>query len=89
MAGIPVEVELKRYGAKQSRLENRDEILFAMMVFGFLPYHDGFLRIPWRNLKKYWKDRAWVVSQISLIIQKNVLDAMITLDTEKVAKYIK
>jgi hypothetical protein len=53
VAGIPVEVELKRYGAKQSRLENRDEILFAMMVFGFLPYHDGFLRIPWRNLKKY------------------------------------
>ena len=46
VAGIPVEVELEGYAASQLQLDSRDEILSAMVVFGFLSYHDGFLRIP-------------------------------------------
>ena len=46
VAGIPVEVELEGYAASQLQLDSRDEILSAMVVFGFLSYHDGFVRIP-------------------------------------------
>ncbi|WP_416239246.1 hypothetical protein, partial [[Eubacterium] hominis] len=41
-----VEVELEGYAASQLQLDSRDEILSAMVVFGFLSYHDGLLRIP-------------------------------------------
>lgn len=46
VAGIPVEVELEGYSASELKLDTRDEILSAMTVYGFLSYHDGYLRIP-------------------------------------------
>ena len=46
MAGIPVEEVLEGYDTSQLYLNSRDEILSAMVVYGFLSYHDGFLRIP-------------------------------------------
>lgn len=46
VSGIPVEVELQGYSAVELQLDTRDEILSAMVVFGFLSYHDGCLRIP-------------------------------------------
>ena len=56
VAGIPIEVELEGYGAEQLRLDSRDEILSAMVVFGFLSYHDGFLRIPNHELMENFKE---------------------------------
>ena len=50
VSGIPVEVELDGYGATQLELNSRDEILSAMVVYGFLSYHDHELRIPNREL---------------------------------------
>ena len=54
VAGIPVEADLQGYSASEGQLYTRDEILSAMVVFGFLSYHDGILRIPNRELmEKY------------------------------------
>lgn len=50
VSGIPVEIELEGYGAAQLDLNNRNEILSAMVVFGFLSYHDNELRIPNKEL---------------------------------------
>jgi len=50
VAGNPVEVELDGYGAAQLELNNRDAILSAMVVYGFLSYHDNELRIPNKEL---------------------------------------
>ncbi len=46
VAGIPVSVKLNGYSAAELQLNTRDEILSAMVVYGFLSYHDRLLRIP-------------------------------------------
>lgn len=46
VAGIPVEIELLGYSATELQLNTRDEILSAMVVYGFLSYYNGQLRIP-------------------------------------------
>ncbi|MCB6992347.1 hypothetical protein LI177_02455 [bacterium 210820-DFI.6.37] len=38
VAGIPVEADLDGYSAAELRLDTRDEILSAMVVYGFLSY---------------------------------------------------
>lgn len=50
VAGIPVQVNLSGYGVAELRLDTRDEILSAMVVYGFLSYYDGELRVPNREL---------------------------------------
>lgn len=46
VAGNAVKIRLNGYGVTQLQLDTRDEILSAMVVFGFLSYHDGYLTIP-------------------------------------------
>ncbi|MDE7307193.1 MAG: ATP-binding protein [Lachnospiraceae bacterium] len=46
VAGILVKIDLKGYSASEQRLESRDDILSAMVVYGFLSYYKGYLRIP-------------------------------------------
>ena len=54
VAGIPVEVDLQGYSAAELQMNTRDEILSAMVVYGFLSYHDGYLQIPNHELmEKY------------------------------------
>ena len=92
VAGIPVEVELEGYGAEQLHLNSRDEILSAMVVFGFLSYHDGFLRIPNHELMEKFQrvlNRKSMGGVADIVNNsKNVLDATIAMDGEKVAQYI-
>ena len=92
VAGIPIEVELEGYGAEQLRLDSRDEILSAMVVFGFLSYHDGFLRIPNHELMEKFQRvlKRKSMGGVADIVNnsKNVLDATIAMDGEKVAQYI-
>ena len=92
VAGIPIEVELEGYGAEQLSLDSRDEILSAMVVFGFLSYHDGFLRIPNHELMEKFQRvlNRKSMGGIADIVNnsKNVLDATIAMDGEKVAQYI-
>ena len=92
VAGIPVEVELEGYAASQLQLDSRDEILSAMVVFGFLSYHDGFLRIPNHELMEKFQRvlKRKSMGGVADIVNnsKNVLDATIAMDGEKVAQYI-
>lgn len=46
VAGIPVSAKLDGYSAVQRQLQDRNEILSAMVVYGFLSYHNGELKIP-------------------------------------------
>ena len=80
--GIPVEVELEGYEASQLKLDNRDEILSAMVVFGFLSYYDGFLRIPNHELMEKFQTvlKSESMGGIADIVNnsKNISDAIIT-----------
>ncbi len=53
VAGLPVEAELDGYSAVERQLDNRNEILSAMVVYGFLSYHDGYLKIPNHELMEF------------------------------------
>lgn len=46
VSGVPVEADLSGYSAAEQELYTRDEILSAMVVYGFLSYHDNCLKIP-------------------------------------------
>lgn len=89
VAGIPVEVDLQGYSAVELELNTRDEILSAMVVFGFLSYHDGYLRIPNHELMEKFQR---VLSRDSMgdvkaVVDKSkeMLETTIACDCEKVA----
>lgn len=89
VAGIPVEIELLGYSAVEQKLDTRNEILSAMTVYGFLAYHDGFLRIPnYELMEKFQR----VLSRDSMGEVKNIVDrskemlmATLACEEEKVA----
>ena len=45
-----VPANIHEYAATSMRLETRDEIYSAMVVYGLLTYKDGFVSIPNREL---------------------------------------
>lgn len=92
VSGISVEVELDGYGATQPELSSRDEILSAMVVYGFLSYHDNELRIPNRELMEKFekvlkRDSMGVIAGITKQ-SKAVLQAILAMDGEKVAQFM-
>lgn len=51
-AGEEIEVRLDGFGIEDGRPTSREDILAAMVVYGFLTYHDGKLSIPNLELKQ-------------------------------------
>ncbi|MCD8348377.1 MAG: ATP-binding protein [Lachnospiraceae bacterium] len=51
VAGEPVEADISEYATTAPVLEKRDEILSAMVVYGYLNYYDGCVRIPNKELE--------------------------------------
>lgn len=92
VAGIPVEVELKGYSAAEQRLETRDEILSAMVVYGFLSYYDGYLRIPNHELMEKYQNvlQRESFGEVKEIVDcsREVLEATLNMDEEKVAALV-
>ena len=86
---IPVHIELDGYGVSDLQLDTRQEILSAMVIFGFLSYHHGILTIPNYELmlkftqvlsRDSMKDIKQIVTQ-----SKEMLKATLALDNQKVA----
>jgi len=89
VAGIPVEIELQGYSASELQLNTRDEILSAMVVYGFLSYYDRNLHIPNCELmEKYQRvlsrDSMGGVKEV-VDRSKEMLQATLACDEEKVA----
>ncbi len=92
VAGIPVEAELDGYSAAELQLDTRDEILSAMVVYGFLSYYDGYLSIPNHELMEKFRR---VLSRDSMGEVKEIVDrsremvkATLDCDEEKVAEIL-
>ncbi len=92
VSGIPVEIKLQGYSALEPQMDTRDEILSAMVVFGFLAYWDNFLKIP--NKELMLKFQA-VLSRKSFggvkkIVDrsKEMLEATLNKDTKKVSEIL-
>lgn len=89
VSGIPVEAELDGYSAVELQLDSRDEILSAMVVFGFLSYYDGYLTIPNHELMEKFQ-RVLVrdsMGEVKEIVDRSreMLEATLACDEEKVA----
>lgn len=72
VAGVPVEARLNGYSAVEQQLDTRDEILSAMVVYGFLSYYDGKVRVPNRELMEKFER---VLARESMGEVKAVVDA--------------
>lgn len=89
VSGIPVEVELDGYSAAELQLDSRDEILSAMVVYGFLSYYDGFLTIPNHELMEKFqrvlmRDSMGEVKEI-VDSSRQMMEATLAEDEERVA----
>lgn len=71
VAGIPVEAVLNGYSAVEQQLNSRDEILSAMVVYGFLAYHNGILTIPNHELMEKYQS---VLTRNSMGEVKEIVD---------------
>jgi hypothetical protein len=92
VSGIPVEAELNGYSAAEQQLDTRDEILSAMVVYGFLSYYDGYLKIPNHELmEKFQKVLARnSMGEVKEIVEssKSMLEATLAGDEKKVAEIL-
>jgi hypothetical protein len=92
VSGIPVEVDLQGYSAAELQLDTRDEILSAMVVFGFLSYHNGFLQIPnYELMEKFQRVLSRdSMGEVKEIVDKSreILEATLEMDSDKVAGMI-
>ncbi len=89
VADIPVEAELHGYSASELQLDTRDEILSAMVIYGFLSYYDGILRIPNHELMEKFqrvlsRDSMGEVKEI-VDRSNEILNATLNCEEEKVA----
>ena len=50
ISGIPVRANVREYAATSMNLSTKDEILSAMVVYGFLSCENGYVRIPNKEL---------------------------------------
>ena len=92
VAHIPVEADLDGYSAVEQQLDTRDEILSAMVVYGFLSYNDGYLQIPNHELMEKFqrvlsRDSMGEVKEI-VDSSKEMLSATLSCDEKKVASIL-
>ena len=89
VAGIPVKAKLSGYSAVEFRLDNRDEILSAMTVYGFLSYHGGYLRIPNHELMEKYQDvlgrKSMGAIREIVVKSEEMLQATFSRDVDKMA----
>lgn len=92
VSGIPLEIKLKGYGAEQIELNNRNQILSAMTIYGFLSYYNKKLVIPNKELRikfdESLEDKS--MGEISKLVLKSneMLKATIKKDTNTMEKII-
>lgn len=89
VAGVPIRINLDGYSAVERQLGTRNEILSAMVVYGFLSYHDGYLRIPnYELMLKFQmvlqRNSMGEIQQIA-IRSREMIEATIKGDSDKVA----
>lgn len=93
VAGDTVDVVIEEeYRAGQRPPETREEIYSAMIIYGFLSYYDGTLRIPNKELMKEFekalKDKSF--GEVMLIVKNsaNMLKATLNKDTDTMKKIV-
>lgn len=91
-AGLPVRIKLNGYSAADQRLTNRNEILSAMVVYGFLSYYEQTLRVPNHELMEKFNPvlARESMGEVAAIVEQSreVLEATIHGDADYVASVL-
>ncbi len=89
---VELEEELQGYSAVEQQLTNRNEILSAMVVFGFLSYWNRTLKIPNKELMLKFQSvlRSSLFGEVSEIIahSREMLEATLNKDTDKMVSIL-
>lgn len=92
VSGFSVAIKLSGYSALELQLNTRDEILSAMAVYGFLSYHDGYLKIPNYELMEKYQDvlSRKSMGEVKAIVDrsKEMLEATLEQNEKKVASIL-
>ncbi len=68
-AGIPVPAKVREYAATSMNLTTKDEVFSAMVVYGFLSYENGCVRIPNKELMDKFDDMLLKESSLGYVYQ--------------------
>lgn len=92
VAGLSVDADLDGYSAVEQEMNTRDEILSAMVVYGFLSYYEGHLKIPNHELmEKFQKVLARdSMGELKQIVDRSreMLEATLACDENRVAEIL-
>jgi hypothetical protein len=94
VAGIPVPAKVREYAASSMNLTTKNEIISAMVVYGFLTYENGCVSIPNKELMDKFNDMLMKESSLGYVHQlaaesSKMLKATLACDSDKVAKIMK
>ena len=56
VSGVPIPTKIQEYAATSQNLKTKEEILSAMVVYGFLSYENGIVSIPNKELMDLLSD---------------------------------
>jgi hypothetical protein len=93
VSGTPVSAKVQEYAATSMKLTTRDEILSAMVVYGFLTYGEGKVSIPNRELMEKYNDMLLKEPSLGYVnrlarISGEMLRATLEADTDKMAEIL-
>jgi len=93
IAGEPIEVNVVERAATAMKLSSSDEILSAMVVYGFLTYENGSVKIPNRELLNEFRQAVRTAPHLKAMREiesasLTLLQATLDCDAQTVAKMI-
>ncbi|MDD7389722.1 MAG: AAA family ATPase [Lachnospiraceae bacterium] len=93
VSGIPVSSKIQEYAATSMKLQTRDEIFSAMVVYGFLTYENGKIMIPNKELMGKFADMLKKEPSLGYIYRlakasDNMLKATLAGDTDTMAEIL-
>jgi hypothetical protein len=93
-AGEPVPANVREYAAVSMELKTKNEIFSAMVVYGFLSYENGCVRIPNKELMDKFDDMLLKENSLGYVYRlaaesSKMLEATLREDAEKVAEIMK
>ena len=92
-AGETVPATIQEYAATSMRLETRDEIYSAMVIYGLLTYRDGFVAIPNKELMDSYAAMLKKEKSLGYLYQlanvsRKMLEATLAGDTKTMAELL-
>lgn len=93
ISGIPVMTKIQEYAAVSRNLETKEEILSAMVIYGFLSYENGTVSIPNKELMDQFSDMLKKEESLGYVYRlakesERMLLATLAGDTETMAQIL-